>query len=249
MELQTLLSVPMQMGEAEEQIRKIESPLIRGLLHWNRKRLDRVLLNAMIDALEEVGIKARDRIERLCRDEHSLTSAETSLLDDYYCSAADKTQQLVWLNRGIDKKYRPDAEYYRACWPESTFIFVDTAGCGAHLALTCRLPKPAPREKSIEIMLNGKPQVEITSGSAWSTWDINLPAEVVQEGLNEITVRWPMPEFDSDEALEKARLRLCERKFPDFYPVFGEIHSFTASSGQRVPADSLVHEAVVEVEA
>jgi hypothetical protein len=53
-----------------------------------------------------------------------------------------------------------------------------------------------------------------------------------------------MPEFEIGKALEKARLKLIERKFPDFYPVFGEIHSFTASKGRPVSTTSLV----VEVE-
>jgi hypothetical protein len=47
-----------------------------------------------------------------------------------------------------------------------------------------------------------------------------------------------MPQFDADKALEKARLKLIERKFPDFFPVFGEIHSFTASDGRVVSTTS-----------
>jgi hypothetical protein len=32
--------------------------------------------------------------------------------------------------------------------------------------------------------------------------------------------------------MNKAVMDMCARKFPEFYPVFGEIHTFTASRGQ-----------------
>ena len=51
-----------------------------------------------------------------------------------------------------------------------------------------------------------------------------------------------MPEFDADEALKTARLKVIERKFPDFFPVFGEIHSLTASDGRDVSTSSPVLE-------
>jgi hypothetical protein len=237
-EIQTQSLVPMRMSEAEDQLWK-GSPLMRNLLRLNRKRLDRSLLKVSINALEEVGIEARERVERICLEEHSVTRWQTNLLDYYYCSAANQAQELVWLlNRS--ERYRPDAEYYRAYWPESGFIFVGEAGCAVHLCLTCRLPKPTPRETSIKLSLNGKAQVDIVIGSKWSTWDIDLPGEAVHDGLNEIAIRWPMPEFETGKALEKARLKLIERKFPDFYPVFGEIHSFAASDGQQVSTTSPV---------
>ena len=47
-------------------------------------------------------------------------------------------------------------------------------------------------------------------------------------------VRWPMPEFRSDEDLSKATRDLCQHRFPEFYPYFGEIHSFTASNAAQV---------------
>ena len=56
----------------------------------------------------------------------------------------------------------------------------------------------------------------------------------MRDGLNEVVVRWPIPDFDDDGWLARARQKVSERKFPDFYPVFGEIHSFTASRGKGV---------------
>lgn len=238
-ELQTQSTVPMRMSATEDQMWKEGSPLMRNLLRLNKKRLDRLLLKVVINALEEAGIDARERVERSWLEQHSVTHDAVDLLDYYYCSAADQSQELVWLHR-TDPRFRPDAEYYRAYWPESRFIFVGEAGCPVHLSLTCRLPKPTPAETSIKLRLNGKPQVEIDGGSEWSAWDIDLPGAAVQDGLNEIALSWPMPQFESSKALEKARLNLVERKFPDYFPVFGEIHSFTASDGRHVTTSSPV---------
>ena len=109
-------------------------------------------------------------------------------------------------------------------------MFVSEAGCAVNLCLTCRLHKPGPGEGKLTIALNGEPHVEITIGTEWTTWDITFPGEAVLDDLNEIAVRWPMPEFQSAEALSKVAMRLYQLKFPDFFPVFGEIHSFTAST-------------------
>jgi hypothetical protein len=240
-ELQTQNSAPMRMSETEDKMWREGSPLIRNLLRLNRKRLDRLLLQVIVNALEDAGIKVRESVERICLEEHSVTRAPIDLLDFYYCCAANQLRETVWLN-STDKRYRPDAEYYRAYWPESRFVFVGEAGSAVHLSLTCRLPKQM-REAAINISLNGRPQLKATVTSDWSTWEIELPGHAVHKGLNEIAIGWPMPEFDADQALENARLKLIEQKFPDFFPVFGEIHSFTASDGRRASTSSAVEQA------
>jgi hypothetical protein len=80
-ELQTQNAVPMRMSEAEEEMWRVGSPLVRNLLRLNIKRLDQLLFSAMLDALEEVGVKDRDRIRQLCLEEHSVTRSDTDLLD------------------------------------------------------------------------------------------------------------------------------------------------------------------------
>jgi hypothetical protein len=232
LELQTQSSVPMRMSEVEEKMLRAGSPLMRNLLRLNQKRLDRLLLDVTIKVLEDAGLEVRERLQRLCRDEHSTNHGETDLLAYYYLAAADQPHELAWLNRS--DRYKPEPEYYRAYWPESRFIFVGEAGCGVHFSLTCRLPETTQSEGTISVSLNQRPQLRITVGSSWSTWDIDLPGAAVHDGLNEVAINWPMPEFDDRQALEKARLKLIERKFPDFFPIFGEIHSFTASDGRAI---------------
>lgn len=237
LELQTRNSAPVQMSEADGEIFRIGSPVIhRYLFRNNDKRIDRMLLQAMIDALEEAGIAASARLEELRREEHSVRSNDVDLLDYYYYSSADRPQELealMW--SGYRLTY--DVRYFRAFWPESKFIFIGEAGHPVSLRLTCRLPKPAPREGQISIEFNDKPQGEIVSNTDWTTWEINLTGESVRDGFNEVVLHWPMPVFETDAALGRVTMQLCQQKFPDFYPVFGEIHTFSASHGAEVPAD------------
>jgi hypothetical protein len=234
-DLQTRHIPPRIRGEAERHIHTIGSRLMHHfLLVLNEKRLDRVLLDAMVDALEEFGFKGRELLDRIRREDHSVAFREINLLDFYYCSSADQPQELAWTMRIIYKFYKPHFEpkYYRAFGTESKFIFVGTAGCPVRLSLTCRLPNNALGEAPISVGLNGKSQAEMMISRQWSSWEITLAGDSVREGLNEVTVRWPVPEFESGEALEKVVTNLFnfwELKFPNFFPVFGEIHSFTAS--------------------
>lgn len=236
-ELQTVYSVPMRMSASEDQILKLGSPLIhRYLLGTNLKRLDKVLLDGIVDALAEAGIEARQQLDRLRREEHSVTERQINLLDYYYSSSGNLSpQEVAWMIWTHYKGYLSyEGQYHRAMWRESTFVFVGEAGSPVRLSLTCRLPRSGPGEGVISIVLNGKPQVEMVIGKEWSSWDVDLPGEIVRDGLNEVSVNWPIPEFSSREELEKAIVNLCDGKFLDFYPIFGEIHSFVASNGQPV---------------
>jgi hypothetical protein len=235
-DIQTRPSIPMSMSESQEKMFKLGSPLMhRYLFRFNEQRLDRLLLDAIVDALAEVEIDAREGLDQLRREQHSIAFSETNLLDYYYCSAAQQPHELEgikWVN--LERHLNFNIQYYRAYWPESRFIFVGEAGCALRLCLTCRLPNDKPDEAPISVALNGKPQVEIVIGHEWSSWELELPGEVVRDGLNEVTVHWPVPEFESSAALKKVVQDMCAKKFPEFYPVFGEIHSFTASRGKAV---------------
>ena len=228
-ELQTCNAGAPRMNEPEEQILRLGSPLIhRYILRNNERRLDEVLLRAIADALEETGIAAREHLEELRREEHSVTGRTIDLLDPFYYSSAGQPQEyegLTWSTNHAGFH----SQYYRAYWPHSRFVFIGEAGFPISLCLTCRLPQATPRERRISIEINGRREVEFEIDEQWSTWDLDIPAHDLVDGVNEIVVRWPMPEIRSEEALSKAITDLCQEVAPEFYPVFGHIYSFTAS--------------------
>ena len=235
-EIQTRPSIPMSMSESQEKIFELGSSLMhRYLFRFNDQRLDTLLLDAIADALSEIGIQARERLDEVRREQHSIAFNETNLLHYYYFSAAQQPLELArqeWAN--VEGRLIFDMQYYQAYGLESRFVFVGEAGCPLRLRLTCRLPYLDPPEAAISVVLNGSPQAEIVINHEWSSWDLDLPGESVRDGVNEIMVRWPMPQFDSRAALQKAVRDMCAMKFPGFYPIFGEIHSFTALRGQEV---------------
>ena len=260
MELQTRRTTPALMGEPDQQISEHGSPLIhKYLLRVNDKRIDKLLLEAFVDALAEAGIEAGERLNRVRREEHSVTDINMNLLEFYYCSAAQQPQELQWLSwtspaaaaldpvNPLPENRHKEAQYYKAYSRESRFYFVGEPEVDVRLCLTCRLPDTATGEDTIVVTLNGRPQAKIEIGCDWATWDINLPGEILRDGLNEVGIEWPMPQFASREKLEQVIVDLSERRFPEFYPIFGEIHSFFACDGRKEATTPLVEEEAATV--
>ena len=229
-DLQVTHKAPLRMSEAELEIFRLGSPLVhRYLFPNNDKRLDKLLLTAIVDALEEAGIPARERLERRYREEHSTQVGTTDMLHPYYYLSAGQPHEfegLTWPLARVDY----DPRYFRAYWPDSRFVFVGEAGYPVNLSLTCRLPRLAADRGKISIDCNGKPQGEVAVSKEWSSWDITIPGEAIQDGVNEIEVHWPIPEFRTEEALSEVIVKLCQTRYPEYFPIFGEIHIFTASS-------------------
>jgi hypothetical protein len=76
--------------------------------------------------------------------------------------------------------------------------------------------------------------VEFAGGRDWETWEIGIAGEAVRDGLNDVVICWPVPEFEGKKAFEKVIPVLFEGKIPVFYSVFGEIHSCTVSDGRNI---------------
>ena len=187
------------------------------------------MLTAIVDALEEAGIPARERLERRYREEHSTQVGTTDMLHPYYYQSAGQPHEfegLTWPLARVDY----DPRYYRAYWPDSRFVFVGEAGYPVNLSLTCRLPKYSVDKGKISIDCNGQPQGEVAVSKEWGAWDITIPGEAIRDGVNEIEVHWPIPEFRAEEALNEVIVKLCQTRYPEYFPIFGEIHIFTASS-------------------
>jgi hypothetical protein len=234
-DLQLHNKAPLRMSEAEIQIFHLGSPLLHRYLFQknNPKWFDKVLLTALVDALEEAGVPARERLERLYREEHSPHVAEIDLLEPFYYQSAGQPHEFEALCRKLEVVDQ-DAQYFRAYWPESKFVFAGAVDHPVNLSLTCRLPKLASAEGQITVACNDEWLADVTIAQQWSAWEITVPGDIIRDGINEIELSWPMPEFRTDEALSDVVVKLCQQKYPEYYPIFGEIHSFTASDASPV---------------
>jgi len=220
---------PMLMGRAAEEIAALASRQLQNyLLRYNYQQMDQLLIDAIADALEEIGVEPRDRLEQLRREEHSLARSEVDLLDYYYGSAGLQPQETMWV---MPLRDRPkESDFYRAYWIESRFVFVGEAGSPVRLRCTCRLPGGATGPGEVLLALNRRPLVKVGLGGAWETWDLLIPGDHVQEGPNEITLHWPTPDFPGHRALESVCADPVDLSSPELYPCFGEIHTFTAAA-------------------
>jgi tetratricopeptide (TPR) repeat protein len=230
-----LRNAPMLMCRAAEQIAEWSSPSIQNyLLGHNNQQLDRVLLDAIVATLKPLGIDCRERFAELLRDEHSVVQRDIDLLDYYYCSAALQEKETVWMTprEGFHRERMSD--YYKAYWIESKFTFVGQSNRLVNLRLTCRLPTLEPSR--IAITVNGAEVATLTVGAKWASWDIAVPAEVVSDGVNEVLIHWPRPRFADCRPLESAAEDLTDTFAPEFFAIFGEIHSFVASNSIKSPA-------------
>lgn len=232
---------PMLMCRAAEEIVGLGSPLIQHyLLRYNHQQLDRLLIDAIASALQEIGVDPRERLAELRRDEHSITRRDIDLLDYYYCSAGLQPQEVMWVvpRRDGHHSHRDGNHYYKAYWTHSRFIFAGEAGCPARLSLTCRLPGhrlpgQTPWQGTVSLELNGRPQASMVVGRDWETWDLAIPGDAVREGLNELLIHWPLPDFPGHKALESVAHHLMDGSVPDFFCAFGEIHEFIIADGRK----------------
>ena len=228
-------TAPMLMCTSAEHLHELGSPLIdRYLFHSNTQQLDRVLLGAMVDALRTVGIDFRESLDQLRQQEHSVTHRRTDLLKYVYCSSA-LTQDVMGVARQRLGQGRPrnDAQYYRAYWRESRFVFVGQKKCAVQLRLTCRLPKTSLSQGSIYIEVNGEGWGEMSITRQWSTWDILIPGNLIRDNLNDVAVRWPIPEAPEEQIFVPYN-DLNHHDFMNWLCAFGEIHSFTASDARKL---------------
>jgi hypothetical protein len=217
------------MCRAAEELAGSDWPSIQNyLLRFNQQTIDRNLLNAIVDALRKHGIEMDSRLKQLRREEHSVSYTQTNLLDYYYSSAAVQPQEEAWVNPGTAAS--SNRHYYRAYSRESRFFFVGEAFCRVRLELTCRLPDGSKGPGTAVVAINGRECGEVELSDQWATWDISVAGEDVQDGLNEIVVRWPLPVFPGKRGIEAAAGELLQELKPEFYVPFGEIHSFTADA-------------------
>lgn len=232
---------PTLMSRPAEQLTKSGSGLIHFYAIQYRKHvLDQIFLSAL-ESCEHLGINRRD-LERMQRQEHSIARKDNNLLDYYYCSAGRQPRELMWsfARQSLHSWMENRADYYKAYSRESRFFFIGETKCAPKLSLTCRLSRQSrvddsmTRDREIRITVNGKVVAELRLGYRWSSWHINISHELVKDGLNEVVLQWPEPEFPGDEELgDMYDHWLNTGRPPDFYPVFGEIHSFVATAAQE----------------
>jgi hypothetical protein len=93
--------------------------------------------------------------------------------------------------------------------------------------LTCRLPDEKAKGV-ITLEVNGSSGLPVAVSGEWQSWEFTVPSDLLKDGLNEIRIHWPMPQFDQQKGMADAADQLMENVLPELNCIFGEIHSFVA---------------------
>jgi len=200
--------------------RLCESPIVRRYLlspEVRRQKLaDFRLMEAVLRALEEVGIDVRAQIERLLKEEHGAWES-VDLLDPRY-------RAFTFRDRG-GYALGPERAYVRAPNVTSQFALILAQAGPVSLQITCR----APAAGDVRVSVNGQPAGAAAVRPVWLTSELVIAA---REGLNWIELEWPAAAPPQDE-LERAARRLERGLYPEVLPAYGEIHTFIARCPDR----------------
>jgi len=226
LDMQTGLT-PMLMSRSAEQLMTVGGASVqRYILRSNVAQLDPVLLRSIVDSLAAIGIARRDHLIDSWVRNHSVTHGACDLLRFYNLAGARQPRELLWTFALPGAGGSVPADYYRAYWIESRFTFIAEKGVAVVIALTCRLPVAAASQP-VAMLMNGVPIATPSVGKRWTSVSLQVPGELIERGINQLTVRWPLRAPAASWGL--ATGRLSESPAP-FSTVYGEIHALSARS-------------------
>jgi hypothetical protein len=179
-----------------------------------QKFLNLNLIAAIGEELETADIPVRDEVKRLLIKEHSVKKRGINLVNGLY-STGSFARSLVDL--------RP--EFYKATARNTLFPLVCDKPEALNFALTMKAPNTGP-DQTISLHLNGSLVAELPATDRWTTANVTAAAGMVQRGLNQVEIRWPIPVWSGEQQREHVAACLESGEVVEITPMFGLIHSF-----------------------
>lgn len=209
----------------------VQSPttsLPRYLMAPETRRLDTVLVDVIDDVLKGFGRGQREG-KAIRKREHSVRCNECELLDFYYASVALEAGSRDWTSRAFPFNRNTGCDYAKAYWSRTRLQFVCDARVSVALRLTCRVPYADHDDVPINIFVNDRHQGEKRVGRSWTTLSIIIHESCVNDDMNTVVVEWPLSAPADDRDLERAADRIVNGMSADWFHVYGEVQSLTAS--------------------
>jgi tetratricopeptide (TPR) repeat protein len=203
---------------------------LTGMFAQEAKTLDEPLCQAVGKALGNA-----DEIEALRIAEHGGGTRGVSLLTPLFSVRSVGQREANWLKGGATNS---SPSYYRSYNAESRFVFVSRPGRAAELHVVARLPRTSSVVGRVEIAVNGQTVFAEEVSSAWRAWTIGIPAAAVRRGINEVVFHWPAAGGDAADALREAADDLLFGRIPEYFPVFGEVHSLVCAPVTASPPET-----------
>jgi hypothetical protein len=195
-------------------------------LHTDRDKRSRLLLTEVIlETLGQSGESLRTKVGELLKREHGALSHGTDLLQRFYWSHVERAS--------IDPTGRRELAYFRSFRPSSSFVFVCERQAELDLTLTYRTPEEALPGEKLTVRVNGFSLTEPSPSLRWTLVRLRIPAERTQEGLNSLTIDWPLPATPWQDRVRRLSEQIEIGLAPPLYPIYGEIAQFRACAAQR----------------
>jgi tetratricopeptide (TPR) repeat protein len=189
---------------------------------------DKELYVSLVQALTDVAAQAqprvRESVEQLFREEHGLATQEIDLLQKPYYETNPVQLEHEWPERFT---------FFKSFQPETRFRLVCRESEELELSLNCRVHDAAEGDDLVgRLFVNGEAVHSFPVTREWRTRTLELPRAVVKAGLNTVVLQWPAPKHSKEAGAERAAERLefaaDWQRFPEIYPVYGEVSEFTA---------------------
>jgi hypothetical protein len=235
--------VPTVLSQVGEQSLAVISPAVQHFIfRQHTQRFDRALVTSICQVLAGVQPDRLKDLDELRAREHSPANHCVDLLDHYYSSDACQPYETSWnLPQIRFSKRLYWADYYRAYWRESLFIFGAHCDDPVALRLVLRLECPEHETREVTVSLNRERIWQGPVGESWMTVEVDLQCSGMLTGANEIRLLWPDPIFPGVAAVDLAADRLARGIMLPLRPVFGEIHQATVGPLRNRRAGSLAN--------
>lgn len=186
------------------------------------KLLNPGLVEALTDAASRFVPDAVARAGALLAEEHGLTERPVSLLATAYCCTSCADPEYGWHQRSA---------VFKAYGAESSFRVVLRTAAPITCRLAYRLPGAAARgDGRLEIAVNGVPAASLSCSGQWRAATVEVDLALLRSGWNTMTLHWPAPAWDADAQVRRLAASLDMGEIPDLFPVYGELHAFTAAA-------------------
>lgn len=202
------------------------------------------LMNSPLDfpvAQEAPGVDALT-IEAICRSLENHGYKGDQLRKDYqspYIKALDRGVDLTepayieWINSHIrmamdsENGTRRMVPFYKSWWPSSFFSLVADGEQDLKVELTCRLPIGNHQQSNtVKIFINNHEVGRMNAGTVWTKQSFLISSKVIKKGFNRVSIEWPLVQQYERQKLLELKHRYNKGLSVDFFPVFGEVHSF-----------------------
>ena len=190
---------------------------LMGMLAQEAKTLDEPFCQAVARSLGNA-----DEIEALRIAEHGGGTRPVNLLTPVFSVRSVGQREANWLKHTAPAS---SPSYFRSYNAESRFVFISRPSRPAEIRTVARLPGTRGAVGRVEIAVNGHTVSTEEVSCAWQAWAVGIPASAVRGGINEVVFRWPAVAGHAADARRRAADDLLFGRMPEYYPVFGEIHS------------------------